>query len=54
MSATAPFSGRSYAVLGLGRNGLPAARSLLALGAAVTGWDDSEAARNEAARAGIV
>ncbi len=53
MSGTQPFVGRSYAVLGLGRNGLPAARALLALGASVAGWDDDIAARDEAAAAGI-
>ncbi len=39
------FAGRRYAVLGLGRNGLAAARALRAMGAAVTVWDDSAAAR---------
>jgi UDP-N-acetylmuramoylalanine--D-glutamate ligase len=39
------FSGRRYAVVGLGQNGLPAARALRAMGAAVTVWDDGEAAR---------
>ncbi len=47
MSGFAPdlFSGSRFAVLGLGRNGLPAASALLAMGAAVTAWDDGEAAR---------
>lgn len=40
-----PFAGRRYAVVGLGRNGLPAARALAALGAEVVAWDDSAAAR---------
>ncbi len=39
------FRGRRYAVLGLGRNGVAAARALAAMGADVTAWDDSEAAR---------
>jgi UDP-N-acetylmuramoylalanine--D-glutamate ligase len=39
------FAGRHYAVLGLGRNGAPAARALAAMGADVTAWDDSEAGR---------
>ena len=39
------FAGRRYAVVGLGRNGLPAARTLAAMGADVVGWDDGEAAR---------
>ncbi len=35
------FAGRRYAVLGLGRNGLPAANALAAMGADVTAWDDA-------------
>jgi UDP-N-acetylmuramoylalanine--D-glutamate ligase len=42
------FAGRRYAVLGLGRNGLPAARALRELGADVTVWDDTPAARDAA------
>ena len=34
------FAGRRFAVVGLGRNGLPAARALLAMGAEVAVWDD--------------
>ena len=52
MSAGAPlpwpiglFAGRRYAVVGLGRNGLPVARALLAMGADVGVWDDSPEAR---------
>ncbi|MCQ8241250.1 UDP-N-acetylmuramoyl-L-alanine--D-glutamate ligase [Rhizosaccharibacter radicis] len=40
------FSGRRYAVLGLGRNGAPAARALAAMGAIVQAWDDGETARS--------
>jgi UDP-N-acetylmuramoylalanine--D-glutamate ligase len=47
------FAGHRYAVLGLGRNGLPAALALRELGAAVVAWDDSPAARAEAATHGI-
>ena len=36
------FRGRRYAVLGLGRNGLPVARTLLAMGAEVVAWDDRD------------
>ncbi|MCC6719213.1 MAG: UDP-N-acetylmuramoyl-L-alanine--D-glutamate ligase, partial [Acetobacteraceae bacterium] len=43
------FAGRRFAVVGLGRNGLPAARALLAMGAAVTVWDDKAEARAAAA-----
>ena len=42
------FSGQSFAVLGLGRAGLPAARALIAMGAVVTVWDDTPAAREAA------
>ncbi|MFL5256456.1 MAG: UDP-N-acetylmuramoyl-L-alanine--D-glutamate ligase [Rhodopila sp.] len=39
------FSGKRFAVVGLGKNGLPAARALRAMGATVVAWDDNEAAR---------
>ena len=39
------FAGRRFAVVGLGRNGLPAAHALAAMGAHVTAWDDQEHAR---------
>ncbi len=39
------FAGRRYAVVGLGRAGLPAARALAAMGADVTVWDDRPEAR---------
>ncbi len=42
------FTGRRFVVLGLGRNGLPAARALAAMGAEVTAWDDDPAARQAA------
>ena len=47
MSGFAPtlFAGRRFAVVGLGRNGLPAARALAAMGSEVIAWDDGEAAR---------
>jgi UDP-N-acetylmuramoylalanine--D-glutamate ligase len=41
------FTGRRIAVLGLGRNGLPAARRLAAMGADVVAWDDGGAAGAE-------
>ena len=47
-----PFAGQSIAVVGLGKAGLPAALRLREWGAAVTVWDDREAARAEAAAAG--
>jgi UDP-N-acetylmuramoylalanine--D-glutamate ligase len=42
------FAGRSYQIVGLGRNGLPAARALRAMGAEVSVWDDQENARASA------
>jgi UDP-N-acetylmuramoylalanine--D-glutamate ligase len=39
------FAGQRFAVVGLGRNGLPAARALAAMGADVVAWDDTAAAR---------
>jgi UDP-N-acetylmuramoylalanine--D-glutamate ligase len=39
------FSGKRFAVVGLGKNGLPAARALRAMGATVVAWDDNEVAR---------
>jgi UDP-N-acetylmuramoylalanine--D-glutamate ligase len=42
------FAGKRFAVVGLGRNGLPAARTLVAMGAQVTVWDDKPAAREAA------
>jgi UDP-N-acetylmuramoylalanine--D-glutamate ligase len=47
------FAGARFAVVGLGRNGLPAARALVAMGAEVVVWDDGEAARNAAAAEGL-
>ncbi len=48
------FAGRRFAVVGLGRNGLPAAQALAAMGADVVAWDDTAAARDAAAAAGVV
>jgi len=50
----ATFAGLRFAVLGLGRMGLPAARALVALGAGVTVWDDAAPARAAAAAEGLV
>jgi len=47
------FAGRRYAVVGLGRNGLPAAQALAAMGADVTAWDDTSAMRDAAVAAGV-
>ncbi|MFT9087385.1 MAG: UDP-N-acetylmuramoyl-L-alanine--D-glutamate ligase [Acetobacter okinawensis] len=40
------FAVKRFAVLGLGRNGLPAVQALSACGAHVQAWDDGEAGRN--------
>ena len=42
------FAGKHFAVVGLGRNGLPAAYALTAMGADVLVWDDNPAAREAA------
>ena len=47
------FSGYRFAVLGLSRSGLPAARALAEMGAEVWAWDDAEPARARAQAEGI-
>ncbi|MCI2007783.1 MAG: UDP-N-acetylmuramoyl-L-alanine--D-glutamate ligase [Acetobacter peroxydans] len=51
------FAGQRYAVLGLGRNGLPAVMALAGCGAHVQAWDDGAATRQalseQAERAGL-
>jgi UDP-N-acetylmuramoylalanine--D-glutamate ligase len=47
------FEGRSFAVLGLGQNGLPAALALRDMGADVVAWDDDGAKRQTAGDAGL-
>ena len=47
------FAGHRYAVVGLGKNGLPAAQTLAAMGAEVVAWDDRKDARDAATAAGI-
>jgi UDP-N-acetylmuramoylalanine--D-glutamate ligase len=47
------FAGQRFAVVGLGRNGLPAASVLQAMGATVTAWDDNEQARLRAMASGL-
>jgi UDP-N-acetylmuramoylalanine--D-glutamate ligase len=49
MSFAPVFRGKRFAVLGLGKAGLPAAFALRAMGAEVFAWDDGEAARAAAA-----
>ncbi len=47
------FSGRRIAVMGLARSGLAAARALIAGGAEVLAWDDGQAGREAATKAGV-
>jgi UDP-N-acetylmuramoylalanine--D-glutamate ligase len=47
------FEGKTVAVFGLRRSGLTAARALMAGGAQVAAWDESEAARAEAEAEGV-
>jgi UDP-N-acetylmuramoylalanine--D-glutamate ligase len=42
------FAGKRYCVVGLGKNGLPAAHALAAMGAEVDAWDDNASAREAA------
>ena len=42
------FSGKRFAVVGLGKNGLPAALGLRAMGADVVAWDDNPSSREAA------
>ncbi len=48
---TTIFSGKRFAVVGLGKNGLPAALALRAMGADVVAWDDKQT--DAAAEAGL-
>jgi UDP-N-acetylmuramoylalanine--D-glutamate ligase len=48
-----PFAGYRVAVLGLGKSGLATARALIASGAEVWAWDDSEDSRAKAREAEI-
>jgi UDP-N-acetylmuramoylalanine--D-glutamate ligase len=47
------FSGKTIAVMGLGRSGLATAHALMQGGANVLAWDDNEDRRNDAARNGV-
>jgi UDP-N-acetylmuramoylalanine--D-glutamate ligase len=50
MIAVQEFQGKAVGVFGLARSGLPAARALKAGGARLYAWDDSEKARDAAAK----
>ena len=53
MIRASTFAGKTVAVFGLGASGNATVASLLAGGAAVAAWDDSEAGRTAAAKAGV-
>ena len=53
MTPVETLRGESVALFGLGGSGLSTARALVAGGAAVAAWDDSEAARERAVAAGV-
>ena len=53
MIPVAAFSGKTVAVMGLGKSGLSAAEALAAGGAQVLAWDDSADRRNTAAQSGV-
>ena len=53
MISVSSFNDKPVAVMGLGRSGLSAARSLTSGGAEVWAWDDTEAQRNTAKAEGL-
>ena len=53
MTPVTSFAGKSVALFGLGGSGIVTVRALVAGGASVSAWDDSEASRLAAAEAGI-
>src|SRR5215208_5893515 len=50
MIAVQEFSGKSVGIFGLARSGLSAARALKAGGARIFAWDDTDTARQSAAK----
>ena len=52
MIAAKPYADKRIAVFGLGKTGIAAVRALLAAGASVVAWDDSEPSRKAAIEAG--
>ena len=53
MTPVETLRGQSVALFGLGGSGLSTVRALIAGGAEVAAWDDSPAARDRAAAAGV-
>ena len=49
MISVTAYSGKTVAIMGLGKSGLSAAKALAAGGAQVWAWDDSADNRNTAA-----
>ena len=47
------FNGKTIAVLGLGKSGLPAANALKKFGANILAWDDDVSQRNAAKKQGL-
>ena len=54
MISVGAFSGKTVAVMGLGKSGLSAAEALAASGAHVWAWDDSADNRDSAAESGVM
>src|SRR3954468_8005128 len=54
MTPVTSFAGRDVALFGLGGSGLATAQALVAGGARVACWDDSEASRGKARDAGLL
>ncbi|MCX7267371.1 MAG: UDP-N-acetylmuramoyl-L-alanine--D-glutamate ligase, partial [Sphingomonadales bacterium] len=54
MITTPAFKDRKYAILGLARSGMSAARSLVAGGAQILAWDNDEGARAKVADIGTI
>ena len=48
-----PYGGKNIAVFGLGKSGLASVRTLIAAGASVAPWDDSEGSRAAAEKSGV-
>jgi len=54
MTPVTAFAGKSVALFGLGGSGIVTASALVAGGASVSAWDDSETSRRTASEAGIL
>ena len=54
MTPITVFKGKRVAIFGLGSSGLSSARALIAGGAQIAPWDDSEKSRAAAQRDGLL